>query len=153
MTLLKSRFISPLQSRRSGLPERLYLLQHLIDMSAAPVQLYSDYSPAFAYDWLLRIRVVDGTMCSTPLSSSPSAGPGLLDESVPGAPSSCFCSRGSALRDAAAEGGLSGGSVGCGAVDAGGRGMPIGAAWGREGVAKSQLPGGSGVTNPLPSTI
>jgi hypothetical protein len=85
------------------------------------------------------------------VSSNPSAGPGLSVESASRAPSSCFCSQGSALRDAAAEGGLSGGSVG--AMDAGGRGMPPGAAWGREGVAKLLLLGGSGVTNPLPSTI
>ena len=37
-------------------------------------------------------------------------------------------------------------------VDAGGRGMPLGAAWGREGVVRSLVLGGSGVTNPLPST-
>ena len=68
------------------------------------------------------------------------------------APSSCFCPRGSAVRGADSEGGLSGDGVGCGAVDAGGRGMPLGAAWGRGGVAKSLVLGGAGATNPLPST-
>jgi hypothetical protein len=87
------------------------------------------------------------------VASSPSARPGLSVGSGRGAPSSCFSSLGSAVRGADTEGGLSGVGVGCGAVDAGGREMPLGAAWGREGVAKSLPLGGSGASNPLPSTI